>query len=77
MGEVLDGREKTHDTIGASDLARTHRLVDVLEAEAVALVLLAVLVGGGLYLVYRLRASADMQDCVMQGRSNCAAVDPR
>jgi hypothetical protein len=46
-------------------------------AVLLALVLLAILVGGGLYLVYRLRASADMQDCVMQGRSNCAAVDPR
>ena len=46
-------------------------------AVLLALVVLAALVGGGLYLVYRLRASADIQDCVMQGRANCAAVDPR
>jgi len=46
-------------------------------AVLLALVIIAVLVGLGLFLVYRLRASADIQDCVMQGRSNCAAVDPR
>jgi hypothetical protein len=46
-------------------------------AVLLALVVLAALVGGVLYLVYRLRASADIQDCVMQGRANCAAVDPR
>jgi hypothetical protein len=30
---------------------------------------------GGLFLVYTLKKSSDIQDCVMQGRSNCAPVD--
>ena len=30
---------------------------------------------GGLYLVHALRGAANLQDCVIQGRSNCAPVD--
>ena len=33
------------------------------------------LVLGGLYLVYALKKSSELQDCVMQGRSNCAPAD--
>jgi flagellar biogenesis protein FliO len=33
------------------------------------------LVFGGLFLVKRLRDTSNLQDCVMQGRSNCAPVD--
>jgi hypothetical protein len=38
---------------------------------AIAL-LLAVL---GVFLVQKLSASAKLQDCLMQGRSNCAPID--
>jgi hypothetical protein len=38
-----------------------------------AVVLLLVL--GCLYLFYTLRDASQRQDCVMQGRSNCAPID--
>jgi hypothetical protein len=34
-----------------------------------------VLVFGGLLLVYKLKAMSELQDCVMQGRTNCAPAD--
>jgi hypothetical protein len=34
------------------------------------------LVLGGLFLVYKLKAMSELQDCVMQGRTNCAPIDP-
>jgi hypothetical protein len=40
---------------------------------ALAVVLLLVL--GGLYLFYMLRDASQRQDCLMQGRSNCAPVE--
>ena len=40
---------------------------------ALAVVLLLVL--GGLYLFYSLHDASQRQDCMMQGRSNCAPVD--
>jgi hypothetical protein len=42
---------------------------------AIGLLVVALLVAGGLFLVYRLRAMSDLQDCSMQGRSNCAPLD--
>lgn len=33
------------------------------------------LVLGGLFLVYELKKMSKVQDCVMQGRTNCAPVD--
>ena len=33
------------------------------------------LVLGGLLLVYELKKTSELQDCVMQGRTNCAPVD--
>ncbi len=33
------------------------------------------LVLGGLFLVYELKRMSELQDCVMQGRTNCAPVD--
>ena len=39
-----------------------------------AIVLLAVLVGGGLWLTGALRGSAATQDCLASGRTNCAPV---
>ena len=42
---------------------------------AIGLLVVALLVAGGLFLVYRLRAMSDLQDCAMQGRSNCAPLD--
>ena len=54
-----------------------HRREDA-HSQRAALIGLAIclaLVLGGLYLVYALKKSAELQDCVMQGRSNCAPVD--
>ena len=54
-----------------------HRREDA-DSPRAALIGLAIcfaLVLGGLYLVYALKRSSDLQDCVMQGRSNCAPVD--
>jgi hypothetical protein len=44
-------------------------------AVLIALGFLLLLVLGALFLFYALRDRADLQDCVMQGRSNCAPVD--
>jgi hypothetical protein len=54
-----------------------HRREDA-HSQRAALVGLAIclaLVLGGLFLVYALKKSAALQDCVMQGRTNCAPVD--
>jgi hypothetical protein len=50
--------------------AHSHR------AAIVGLVVCLVLVLGGLFLVYKLKAMSELQDCVMQGRTNCAPIDP-
>ena len=41
----------------------------------VGLVVLLVLVGGGIFLVLRLRDVSNVQDCVWSGRRNCAPVE--
>jgi hypothetical protein len=41
----------------------------------VGLIVCLVLVLGGLVLVHKLKAMAALQDCVMQGRTNCAPID--
>jgi hypothetical protein len=41
-------------------------------AVLLALAVLLLLVLGGLYLFYALRDVSQRQDCMMQGRSNCA-----
>ena len=40
-----------------------------------ALVFVALLVLGGLYLVHTLRRSSALEDCLMQGRSSCSPID--
>ena len=55
----------------------THRREDA-HSQRAALIGLAIclaLVLGGLFLVYALKKSSEIQDCVMQGRTNCAPVD--
>jgi hypothetical protein len=49
--------------------AHSHR------AAVVGLIICLVLVLGGLFLVYKLKAMSALQDCVMEGRTNCAPVD--
>ena len=44
-------------------------------AALIGLAICLALVLGGLFLVYALKKSSDLQDCVMQGRTNCAPVD--
>jgi hypothetical protein len=54
-----------------------HRRQDA-HSQRAALIGLAIclaLVLGGLFLVYALKKSSQLQDCVMQGRTNCAPVD--
>ena len=54
-----------------------HRRQD-LRTQRAALIGLAIclaLVLGGLFLFYELKKSSDLQDCVMQGRTNCAPID--
>ena len=40
-----------------------------------ALVFVALLVLGGLFLVHYLKKQSQLEDCFMQGRSNCAPID--
>jgi hypothetical protein len=44
-------------------------------AVLIGLIVVLLLVCGGLYLVYALRDASNLQDCVMQGRSNCSPID--
>ena len=39
------------------------------------LLLVLLLVGGGLYLAHVLHDAAQLQDCVMSGRTNCAPIE--
>ena len=39
-----------------------------------AVIVLAVLVGGGLWLTGALRGTTAIQDCVASGRTNCAPI---
>jgi hypothetical protein len=39
-----------------------------------AIVLIALLLAGGLWLQRHLRANANMEDCLMSGRKNCAPI---
>jgi hypothetical protein len=41
----------------------------------IGLLVVLLLTCGCLYLVYALRDASNLQDCVMQGRSNCSPVD--
>lgn len=42
----------------------------------IGLLITALLVIGGVYLVHVLRNTAQLQDCVMSGRTNCAPLNP-
>jgi hypothetical protein len=41
----------------------------------VGLIIVIVLVVGGVFLVEKLKAMSDMQDCLMSGRTNCAPIE--
>ena len=41
----------------------------------IGLIVVIVLVVGGYFLVQKLKAMSELQDCVMSGRSNCAPID--
>jgi hypothetical protein len=60
-----------------NDDLETHRRQDAHSHRGalIGLVICLALVAGGLFLVYTLKKSSDIQDCVMQGRNNCAPVD--
>ena len=42
----------------------------------IGLGLVVLLIVGGLFLVHVLRGTAQIQDCVMSGRTNCAPIEP-
>jgi hypothetical protein len=44
-------------------------------AALIGLAICLALVLGGLFLVYALKKNSELQDCVMQGRTNCEPVD--
>ncbi len=44
-------------------------------AVLIGVIVCLLLVLGGLYLIYVLRDASQLQDCVMQGRSNCSPVE--
>ena len=48
---------------------------DPRRAALIGFVVLALLIIAGLYLVHVLGDASRIQDCVMQGRSNCAPID--
>jgi hypothetical protein len=55
----------------------SHRAEDS-RSQRAALIGLAIclaLVLGGLFLVHELKKTSELQDCVMQGRTNCAPAD--
>jgi hypothetical protein len=60
-----------------NDDLQAHRRQDTHSQRAalLGLALCLALVAGGLFLVYALKKSSALQDCVMQGRTNCAPVD--
>jgi hypothetical protein len=58
---------KRDDEDNEDDDRRTRSL-----AGLAAILLLAVI---ALYLIDRLRVASELQDCVMSGRTNCAAID--
>jgi hypothetical protein len=55
----------------------THRREDTnpQRAALIGLAICVALVLGGLFLVYTLKKSSALQDCLMQGRTNCEPVD--
>ena len=40
----------------------------------VGLVLIVMMIGGGLFVMQRLRSAAAIQDCVASGRTNCVPI---
>jgi hypothetical protein len=60
-----------------SEDPESHRREDANRQRAalVGLLICIVLVLGGLFLYYKLKRMSDLQDCVMQGRTNCVTTD--
>ncbi len=73
MGAVTEA--PWHNT-RMSDL-ESHRRADSNSHRAalIGLVVCLLLVLAGLALVYGLKKMSEVQDCVMQGRTNCAPID--
>jgi hypothetical protein len=51
------------------------RVPDPRRGAVAGLIITVLLVLGGVLLVHVLRRTADLQDCVMSGRTNCAPID--
>ncbi len=61
---MVDERDETETEAGGSNVRQL----------VAALILLAVLLGGGLWLTGALRRTGSIQDCAMSGRTNCAPI---
>jgi hypothetical protein len=48
---------------------------DPRRAVVIGFIVIALLVLAGLFLTHALRNNSNLQDCVMQGRTNCAGID--
>ena len=48
---------------------------DPRRAGVLSLLVILALVLGGLFLVHVLRKAAQLQDCILSGRTNCAPID--
>ena len=62
----VDGDHASDQEPHRGEDAHSHR------AAIVGLIVCLVLVLGGLFLVYKLKAMSAIQDCAMEGRTNCA-----
>jgi hypothetical protein len=58
-----------HSNSHREEDSNSHRLA------LIGLLICLLLVLGGLFLVHELRKMSNIQDCVMQGRTNCSPVD--
>jgi hypothetical protein len=67
----LDERSDRSESADAAQAARERRT-----ANLVLLLLLALIVGGGYWLIDALIAQRAIDNCVAQGRGNCAPIDP-
>lgn len=84
----MDGNDSRHDapdrTTDAHDVHDAHEAHEAhsprpqgtsSRAALVGLIICVALIGGGLLLIHKLKAMSELQDCLMQGRTNCAPVD--
>lgn len=71
QGSAVSFAAMSHDPNGPNDDGGGNR-----RGALIGLVITALLVIAGYYLMTVLRLQGQMEDCLMSGRSNCAPIDP-